>query len=100
MTDADDAGDKPKSLIELDRFVQANIAAATLGVSPAGMALSFADWALHLMASPGSQLHLLQKTQRKLASLGSLLAYDNPWSPVPPVIALAARSSGPRFGSS
>lgn len=97
MTDADDAGDKPKSLIELDRFVQANIAAATLGVSPAGMALSFADWALHLMASPGSQLHLLQKTQRKLASLGSLLAYDNPWSPVPPVIAPLVND--PRFSN-
>ncbi len=86
MADTDDTGDKPRSLIELDRFVQANVAASTLGVSPAGMALSFADWALHLIASPGTQLHLAQKTQRKLASLGALLAYDNPWSPIPPVI--------------
>lgn len=86
MADSPENGDKPRSLIELDRFVQANVAAATLGVSPAALGLSFADWALHLAGAPGTQLHLLQKTQRKLASLFSLLAYDNPWSPAPPVI--------------
>lgn len=86
MTDAISTGDKPRSLVELDRFVQANIAGLTMGISPAALGLAFADWALHLVTAPGTQLHLLQKTQRKLASLTALARVDNPWSPAPPVI--------------
>ena len=60
MTDAISTGDKPRSLVELDRFVQANIAGLTMGISPAALGLAFADWALHLATAPGTQLHLLQ----------------------------------------
>jgi hypothetical protein len=45
----------PAALIalETDRLARAQAARATLGISPAALALAFGDWALHLAASPG-----------------------------------------------
>jgi polyhydroxyalkanoate synthase len=48
-----------------DRVPRAFAARATLGVSPASVGLAFADWWLHLAASPGKQLELARKAARK-----------------------------------
>jgi polyhydroxyalkanoate synthase len=52
--------DKPRDLIAetLDRAAFAAIAEATGGVSPATLLLAWADWAIHLMASPGRRMEL------------------------------------------
>ncbi|MCW2124378.1 polyhydroxyalkanoate synthase [Bradyrhizobium elkanii] len=42
----------------LDQLVHAAMARWTGGLSPAGLALAFADWQLHLAASPGRRLEL------------------------------------------
>lgn len=74
------------SLEALDRFVRAAAASWSFGISPAGLALAFADWALHLSAAPGKQIELAQKVQRKLASFLALAAFDRPWAPAPAII--------------
>ena len=50
---------------EADRFAQANVARATFGVAPVALTLAFADWLLHLAASPGKQVELTRKASRK-----------------------------------
>ncbi|MCS5143877.1 poly-beta-hydroxybutyrate polymerase N-terminal domain-containing protein, partial [Klebsiella pneumoniae] len=45
----------------MDHLVHAAIAQWTGGLSPAGLALAFADWQLHLAASPGKRLELALK---------------------------------------
>ena len=42
----------------LDRLVHASTAALTSGLSPVSLSLALADWAWHLVASPGRQLEL------------------------------------------
>lgn len=53
----------------LDRLSFAWLAHATRGLSSATLAQAFADWVLHLASSPGKQLHLAAKAQRKLLRL-------------------------------
>jgi polyhydroxyalkanoate synthase len=48
-----------------DRVQRAFLARTTLGVSPASVGLAFADWWLHLAASPGKQAELARKAARK-----------------------------------
>ncbi|MES2128282.1 MAG: alpha/beta fold hydrolase [Pseudomonadota bacterium] len=50
---------------QLDRLFHAALAKATLGISPASLALAWADWALHLAMSPGKQQALADKAVRK-----------------------------------
>ncbi|MBV8502317.1 MAG: polyhydroxyalkanoic acid synthase [Paucibacter sp.] len=50
---------------EADRFAQAMVARATLGISPAAIALAFDDWLLHLATSPGKHVELARKFARK-----------------------------------
>jgi len=61
--------------LEIDRFLRARGARATLGLSPSSIGLALADWWLHLAASPGKQADLVRKAARKwiryLAFLGS-----------------------------
>ncbi|MFB9261597.1 PHA/PHB synthase family protein [Bradyrhizobium erythrophlei] len=45
----------------IDRLVHAELARWTGGLSPAGLALAFADWQLHLAASPGKRIELALK---------------------------------------
>lgn len=45
----------------LDDAVHAQIAKASMGLSPISLALAYADWALHLAASPGRQWLLAQQ---------------------------------------
>jgi polyhydroxyalkanoate synthase subunit PhaC len=50
-----------------DRAWKAGIARLTQGISPAGLASVFTDWALHLALSPGKQFELVEKAWRKQA---------------------------------
>jgi polyhydroxyalkanoate synthase len=51
--------------LETDRLARAHAARATLGISPAALALAFGDWWLHLSASPGKLVELQRKAARK-----------------------------------
>jgi polyhydroxyalkanoate synthase len=57
----------PAALIALqtDRLARAYAARFTAGISPAALALAFADWAMHLAASPGKFMELQRKAGRK-----------------------------------
>src|SRR5262245_15917659 len=88
----------PPSIPEtIDRSVHATIARFTGGVSPAAMAMAFADWQLHLAASPGKQLALADEALRSAYRFAEALLVPDakvaPWSIVAP--APADR----RFGS-
>lgn len=51
--------DRDESLRDMiDRAIHALTARATLGLSPAALGLAFADWAMHMAASPGKQASL------------------------------------------
>lgn len=49
----------------LDRLVHAQIAQFTLGLSPSALSTAYADWAIHLVSSPGKQWQLSIKIWRK-----------------------------------
>ena len=53
----------------IDRAFKANLARLTLGASPAGMARLQFSWLAHLATSPGKQLELVEKANRKLMRL-------------------------------
>lgn len=80
---------EPPSIAEaIDRSVHASLARFTGGVSPAALALAFADWQLHLAASPGKQLALAGEAARCAYRFGEALTLPNatftPWSLVKP----------------
>lgn len=50
-----------KAALALDESVHAQLARSCSGLSPIALALAHADWALHLMASPGRQAVLAQR---------------------------------------
>jgi len=68
--------------------VNATIARFTGGVSPAALSLAFADWQLHLAASPGKQLALAGEAAHGAYHLAEALVLPNtkfaPWSIVKP----------------
>ncbi|MBI5318414.1 MAG: polyhydroxyalkanoic acid synthase [Bradyrhizobium sp.] len=72
----------------IDRSVHASIAHFTGGVSPAALALAFADWQLHLVASPGKQVALASEAARSAYRFAESLAFPNagfkPWSVAAP----------------
>ncbi len=49
----------------LDRAVHGQIAKFSMGISPASLALAWADWAVHLAVSPAKMNRLVEKTMRK-----------------------------------
>ncbi len=49
----------------IDRLLHAAMGKVTHGISPASLALAYADWGLHLMQSPGKWEKLLEKAVRK-----------------------------------
>ena len=57
---------------DLDRVAHAAMGWATRGISPVSLALAHADWAWHLMNSPGKWAKLVEKALRKESHL---LAY-------------------------
>ncbi|MFT5645228.1 MAG: polyhydroxyalkanoate synthase [Janthinobacterium sp.] len=50
---------------DLDRVAHAAMGYATRGISPVSLALAYADWAFHLMNSPGKWGKLMEKAIRK-----------------------------------
>jgi poly[(R)-3-hydroxyalkanoate] polymerase subunit PhaC len=72
----------------IDRAVHASIAHFTGGVSPAALALAFADWRLHLASSPGRQFALAGEAARSIYRFAEALALPDakftPWSVVKP----------------
>ena len=80
---------EPPSIAEaIDRSVHASIARFTGGISPAALALAFADWQLHLAASPGKQFALADQVARSAHRFAEALMLPNakfaPWSLVEP----------------
>ncbi len=55
----------------LDESIHAQLAKASMGLSPISLALSYADWAMHLAVSPGRQALLAQKAADISRSLAS-----------------------------
>jgi len=58
----------------IDRALHSIMGRATLGISPASLALAGADWALHLAESPGKWQRLLEKALRKQVRLANYAA--------------------------
>jgi polyhydroxyalkanoate synthase len=55
---------------QIDRLVHAAIGQVTAGISPAALALAYADWATHLAFAPGKQAQLCSKALRKATRFG------------------------------
>lgn len=72
----------------IDRSFHAALARLTGGLSPAALALAFADWQLHLLASPGKQAALAgQALQSALGFVDAVTprqATFKPWSAIKP----------------
>ena len=49
----------------IDRQLHASMGRLTLGVAPASLWLAYADWAIHLLASPGKYQQLAETRVRK-----------------------------------
>ena len=59
---------------EIDKAFKAQLARYTLGLSPAGIGSKYFEWFAHLLLSPGKQLQLIEKAQRKTARLTAYAA--------------------------
>ena len=58
----------------LDESVQAQISRSYSGLSPISLALAHADWAMHLMVSPGRRTELAQRAlELSLRALGNIV---------------------------
>jgi polyhydroxyalkanoate synthase len=72
----------------IDRSFHAALARLTGGVSPAALAMAFADWHLHLLASPGKRAGLvgqaIQNTFQFFDSMVPRHATFQPWSVIRP----------------
>ncbi|HEX2915336.1 MAG TPA: alpha/beta fold hydrolase [Chloroflexia bacterium] len=70
---------------QLDHMTHAIQGRYTLGLSPASLMLAYLDWWVHLATSPGKQVELIEKANRKAARLTGYAAqaYD---SKTPPCI--------------
>ena len=53
-----------------DRSLHAALARFTGGLSPAALVQAYSDWAVHLAASPGKRLQLVNKAARKAVRFG------------------------------
>ena len=78
----------------LDDAFHAQLAKSSMGLSPISLALAYADWALHLAASPGRQMLLAQQgvklAQQALANTWTSAAEVDRTDPL-------ARDKDPRF---
>lgn len=70
----------------IDHRFHASIARLTGGLSPAALGQAFADWAVHLAASPGKQAQLLGKALRKSQKLAQAAALGGFGADAPPMI--------------
>ena len=53
------------STMSIDKAFKAHLARFTFGISPAGIVSKYFEWLAHLAVSPGKQLQLIEKAQRK-----------------------------------
>jgi polyhydroxyalkanoate synthase subunit PhaC len=60
-----DARERADSPTSIDRLLHAGTGRFTMGLSPAALWLAYADWAIHLWASPGKCQQLAEKGVRK-----------------------------------
>ncbi len=78
----------PSTFEKFDRSLHAGMARWTGGLSPAALALAFADWQLHFAASPGKRLSLardiIDDTLRFVDVSTHWTAGFRPWSLVSP----------------
>ena len=83
------AVEPPTSYDVLDHAVHAEIARFTGGLSPAAIALAFADWAIHLAASPGKQLALTGEILEDVSRFTDISVHwatkFQPWSLIKPL---------------
>jgi polyhydroxyalkanoate synthase subunit PhaC len=70
-----------------DRFLHTVMGRATAGISPAALALAYADWSLHLAQSPFKWAELMGKTARKTARLADYAVHSMFDRNTPPCIA-------------
>jgi polyhydroxyalkanoate synthase len=71
----------------VDRSFHATLARFTGGLSPAAVALAFADWQLHLLASPGKRAALAGGALQNASAFAEALmphAVFQPWSLIKP----------------
>lgn len=50
---------------QIDRFINATVGKATLGLSPMALGMAYADWLGHLASAPGKQSELVEKAIHK-----------------------------------
>ena len=62
------------STLVIDRAFKARLARLTLGMSPAGITSKYFEWFAHLLLSPGKQLDLIEKAQRKSSRFATYAA--------------------------
>ncbi|HUZ75926.1 MAG TPA: alpha/beta fold hydrolase [Stellaceae bacterium] len=58
----------------IDRLLHAALGRVTAGLSPAALALAYADWAVHLWSAPGKQQQLVEKAARKAVRFATYAA--------------------------
>ena len=67
-----DAFDDIEPPSSIDRLLHAAVGRLTSGLSPAALALAYADWAMHLWSAPGKQQQLVEKAVRKTIRFGTV----------------------------
>jgi polyhydroxyalkanoate synthase len=60
-----------RHVFPIDRFLHANEARLTSGLSPSSASAAYLDWAVHLANSPGKQGKLFEKAFRKSLTFGA-----------------------------
>ena len=78
----------------IDEALHVHLAKANMGLSPIALTLAYADWALHLAASPGQQLLL---AQRAMALSRQALAEVAPSVPAAGTPGPSEMETDPRF---
>jgi len=71
---------------DIDKAFKAKLARLTLGLSPAGIGSKYFEWFAHLLVSPGKQLQLIEKAQRKTARFMTYAASNSQDPKAPPCI--------------
>jgi poly[(R)-3-hydroxyalkanoate] polymerase subunit PhaC len=72
---AAEAQDGIDARTSIDRLLHASTGRLTLGLSPAALWLAYADWAIHLWASPGKRQQLAEKGVRKAIRFMTYLSH-------------------------
>lgn len=82
----------------MDRAAHAAIGRMTFGLSPSALSAAYLDWASHLAYSPGKQLQLVEKANKKAARFLNY-AVQCAWRPESQECAIAPLPQDKRFDS-